>query len=271
MNLFQLALLLWKLGYMPDVKTIADVLKLLSNGVEKFLAAFQSQHGLKPTGNLDEATKALLKRHRCGQPDIMESRADTCKWPSNRVTWSQAIRLPTLAPDVVDRIYATAWNQWASVCGLTPVLAGPSDAPHVRATAGAGPLNHLDGAGGVLAWSELPCGATDATRLQQMFDQSELWNEPMFLAVACHEIGHAIGLPHLPTGSLMAPYYDAKITAPTPVDIAEAVARYGPPVAPSDPLPKPLPNPPVPPASTTFRLDVAEPGAYLVTWSVAKL
>jgi hypothetical protein len=49
----------------------------------------------------------------------------------------------------------------------------------------------------------------------------------MAVSVICHELGHALGLPHLNAGNLMAPYYDPDVTAPQKGDIEEIVKLYG--------------------------------------------
>ena len=50
--------------------------------------------------------------------------------------------------------------------------------------------------------------------------------------VLTHELGHGLGVSHLgeQSGCLMAPFYSSRIGWPQPGDIAEVVARYGPPV-----------------------------------------
>ena len=45
--------------------------------------------------------------------------------------------------------------------------------------------------------------------------------------VVAHEMGHALGLPHGPSGNLMQPTVDARIRRPKSWDIAEIQRRYG--------------------------------------------
>ena len=64
-----------------------------------------------------------------------------------------------------------------------------------------------------------------------IFDSGEgsFWTASSFLAVATHEIGHALGLAHTSvSGSLMEPYYNPSITTPQADDIAGIQAIYGP-------------------------------------------
>lgn len=101
---------------------------------------------------------------------------------------------------------------------------------------------------GVLAQSELANGR-DGRKTQQ-YDSTERWvvsdrpaNAQIDLArVACHELGHFIGIPHIAAGNLLQPTYDVRIRGPQGGDIAEARARYGPPAVkpPPDDSPGPV-------------------------------
>ncbi len=86
----------------------------------------------------------------------------------------------------------------------------------------------IDGPSSVLARAFNPGGS--ATNGDMVFDSGEttFWTPSSFLAVATHEIGHAIGIRHTSvTGSLMEPFYNPAITAPQADDIAAAQAIYG--------------------------------------------
>lgn len=228
MNLDDLSKLLSWLGHMQPGESIQDALK-----------KYQSFHGLNPTGVLDDTTAVQLKLPRCGHPDVMAMGTGVCKWPMNQVTWFQAVQLAQLPADRVQAVFALAHQQWADVCGIQPTNVADSSQANITARAGSGPADQLDGPGGILAYSELPCGVAGNTQLHQVFDADENWVESMLLAVACHEIGHAYGLQHSTTGNLMAPYYNPAITKPQAGDIQEMVARYGPP----QPKPTPTPSP----------------------------
>lgn len=282
MNLIQAAGAIARLGHLTRGSTpVRDLILDLFAGkvpVADMIAAFQRFHGLAETGELDGPTVALLKQPRCLHPDVLASGASPCKWPDRNVTWHQRITLAQLPADRVAALYAQAWNQWAAVCGLNPIEvrdATPDKAVNVYARTGQGIPDQFDQAGTILAWSQLPCGVSVGSTLNQVFNAAEPWSESMFLAVACHEVGHAIGLPHIPGKCLMNPYYDPSITAPQPADVAEAVARYGAPSAP-DPAPAPTPGPgqgtPVPSPSNAVQIlvDVTEPGKYLLSVSMAK-
>ncbi|NDC10566.1 MAG: hypothetical protein EBZ75_14750, partial [Oxalobacteraceae bacterium] len=98
---------------------------------------------------------------------------------------------------------------------------------NIYARSGTGKKSGLDNKGGTLAWSELPCGVAENVQLDQMFDEAEDWSFNMAVAVICHELGHALGLPHLANGNLMAPYYDPNVTKPQDGDVAEIIKLYG--------------------------------------------
>jgi Ca2+-binding RTX toxin-like protein len=86
----------------------------------------------------------------------------------------------------------------------------------------------IDGNSNVLARAYNPGGS--ATNGDMIFDsgESSFWNASSFLAVAAHEIGHAIGIRHTSVaGSLMEPFYNPAITGPQADDIAAAQTIYG--------------------------------------------
>ena len=271
MNSIQAALFLIRLGHAGVAKPLSELFDDLVAGklnVTDLVLAYQVYHKLTQTGSLDDVMPHLTLP-RCGHPDVMADSTVPCRWPDPNVTYHQVIALAQLPPDRVQALYEQAWNQWAAVSGLNPkpcYTPAPGKVVNVNARAGSGAADSFDAAGTILAWSQLPLDAQVTTQLNQVFNAAEAWTESMFLAVACHEIGHAIGLPHSPGNCLMNPYYSEAITAPTPVDAANAAALYGPA---SEPAPSPPAgaNPPaVPPGpAASFILDVPVPGKYLVT------
>lgn len=281
MSTFQLLFELIRLGHARGPSSAADLVHALVGGafdVAEAVRSFQAFHGLEPTGVLADVADKLAAA-RCGHPDVMASSSAPCRWPDPNVTFNQRVTLPQLPASRVAALYRQAWDQWAAVCGLNPVEVAdptPVHAVNVFARQGDGLADQFDSAGTILAWSQLPCGVSADATLSQVFNDREPWTEGMFLAVACHEIGHAIGLPHRQGRCLMNPYYDPSITAPTDLDAADAQALYGPPAAPpaAPPTAAPgLPTPPPPPglpSAASFVLNVTEAGSYLVTLSVAK-
>jgi hypothetical protein len=174
--------------------------------------------------------------HACGTPEHQEAAGTLCKWPQGRVTYHEDLAFVGLTRDQVSACYDRAAQQWAAVCGLEFVRVASPAGANIVARNGA-----IDGPYGVLAQSQLPCGVSADSTMEQEYDNSEPWSQEgldMLVACMCHEIGHAIGLNHLPgTGALMEPIIVAGRSRPQPADIAEAQARYGPPkptAAPAD-------------------------------------
>lgn len=193
---------------------------------------------------------------RCQHPDVMSDamRGGLCKWPMKRVTWHQAVALTTLPPAQVQQAYVEAFAMWGAVCDLDPVYVDSPGMANIVARDGQGRRDDLDGPGGILAYSELPCNVAENAQIHQVIDAEEAWDYTMLRSCLAHELGHALGLPHLASGNLMQPFYSRSISEPQQGDIREMLARYGRRLAP--PV---TPPPPPPPAGVAallvFRAD----------------
>jgi len=213
------------------------------------IAAYQRWHGLLVTGEPDAPTvRSLAAQRMCGLPDAMEQTAEAAmaaKWPTLDLSWfvTNPGAFPGLDAQRVVDAFAWAWGQWASVCAIRPRQAANAASANVVISCAP-----IDGAMGVLAWSELADGTARAK--SQRYDSQERWaaqsgptppaNLIDLMRVACHETGHVLGIPHIAGGNLLQPTYDSRIWSPQAGDIREAQARYGPPVA--------VAPPPTPPA-----------------------
>ena len=219
---------LFNLGYF-DGKPWNKVRTIRGKELEKAICAYQKFNGLDACGCVDDATAHRLNRRRCGLPDfgLTDPSGGPCKWPMQKISYYHEIKMPGLTDEQVSEAYDTAFSQWAEICNIEPVRVDSPANANIYARSGSGKKHNLDNRGGTLAWSELPCGVHETIQLDQMYDEAEPWSFNMAIAVICHELGHALGLPHLNNGNLMAPYYDPNVTSPQKGDIEEMVKLYG--------------------------------------------
>lgn len=208
--------------------------------IAEYLRAVQLFHGLDVTGKFDSATERALSSPRfCGCPDLMTASATNNRWPDPHIHWGFENNWP-IPMEVVQAAITWACQQWEAVCGLQFTYcesAFPADAKSRMLIS----CSRMDGSNGVLAESQLANGQNG--QKWQRYDSSERWvnaerpnNFEIDLArVACHEIGHFIGIPHISQGNLLQPTYDQRIRKPQAGDIREAQARYGPRTAPPAP------------------------------------
>lgn len=219
---------LYHYGYFGG-KSWKDAQGIRGAELQKAVRAYQRFNGLPENGKVNEVTAHRIRRHRCGLPDfnISGSKTDPCKWPMREITYYHEITMPGVSPEQVRQAFDTAIDQWAAVCDIEPVRVDTPSEANIYSRSGAGKKYNLDGEGGTLAWSELPCGVHSRIQLEQMYDEAEDWSYNMAVAVMCHELGHALGLAHLSWGNLMAPYYDPNVIAPQSGDIEEIVKLYG--------------------------------------------
>lgn len=170
----------------------------------------------------------------CGVPENLEGVADggMSQWArGHEITWTIGRAIPGFSPDQSRDIIQSAFELWVAVCGVRHRYTPNSSANVIVAT------QSIDGRNGVLAQAQLPQRNQRAGSLGLWFDTSEVWvlaqNPPPgkmdVLRVACHELGHSLGMGHAPAQSpnLMAPSVST-IREPQPGwDIPQSVARYG--------------------------------------------
>lgn len=199
---------------------------------------YQKWAGLKDDGDPGPVTKRHLFQPRlCGNPDVMAIHDVPCQWPRDMpfVTWGFDDSLLN-APVFQQVKEAAAWacQQWNEACGINLVYTDNTYRNILLTQA------DLGGAGGTLADSMLPCtGPTAASQMRQRYDSTEPWHlgdwpipdgRVSFRLVCMHELGHAIGMEHLPPGgptAVMQPIYNDRLSALQPADMAGVIARYG--------------------------------------------
>lgn len=247
MNLFQnIAAVLHSRGWLKD-RTECPV------KVRDAVKAFQRWLGLEDDGDLDPDTLQHLSAPRfCALPDVLPLGTSLCKWPDGAISYFVRDPLPGHTLDETWNVIQWGMAQWAAVAGVSPIRANTAAGARILVT-----VASLDGPAGVLADSQLPCGAI--VQSLQRYDRSEAawWKQPVAAGVtnahlvAMHELGHgAIGLEHAPgTGSVMSPVFDSRILKPQTWDINQAVLRYGLPTTPP-------PLPPVVPEAGQIVIDI---------------
>ena len=223
---------LHRFGYIPDLamtewkQGVPGFKKVL----EQAITDFQGFNGLEQTGELNEDTLVFVHRPRCGAPDMIMTEEATCKWPDsmkdkNGITQIRVRHniygLNPLAAEQEQAAFQEAIASWNAVCGINLFLEEVNH-PHISSTIG------VLGSG-TLAISYLPCGASPNDTMDQTYNRAVNWSYKLLVQVIAHEVGHAIGLGHGPSGSLLQPTASGTITKPQPWDIQQVVSRYGPP------------------------------------------
>ena len=167
--------------------------------------------------------------HICGTRAASREDGQPAKWPTGDLKYHESLSFARLTREQIAAAYGRAAAQWCAVAGLQLSRTENIDDADIVATTG-----YIDGPGGVLALSDLPYGATESSVMRQTFDVEDWGPETldMLEACICHEIGHALGLEHIPgVGALLDPYIVPGRDAPQSPDIEAMQARYGAPVA----------------------------------------
>ncbi|CAD5125016.1 unnamed protein product [Dimorphilus gyrociliatus] len=188
------------------------------------LKRFQKEAAIPVTGKLDARTLSLMNKERCGIVDD-EFRAPNTgrqkryalygkKWNRKKLKW----RLYNYTPDIpnvsVVAAIKYALKQWSdnSKLKFTRVYSGNVHLKFRFVSGAHGDGYPMDGPSGTLAHAFYP---KTSRKGQIHFDEAEKWstsnNKIHLSVVACHELGHALGLKHSSKSqAIMYPYYSYK-------------------------------------------------------------
>uniref|UniRef100_A0A8C7I3H2 Collagenase 3 n=1 Tax=Oncorhynchus kisutch TaxID=8019 RepID=A0A8C7I3H2_ONCKI len=221
------------------------------------VSEMQRFFGLQVTGTLDAETVTMMKKPRCGVPDVQLSRFttfDNRKWQTNQVTYRIENYTPDMTVAEVDNSIERALQVWAKVSPLrfTRIYSGIADIMISFGTRNHGDSYPFDGPDGTLAHAFSPgadIGGDAHFDDDESFSFSSTRGYNLFL-VAAHEFGHSLGLSHsTDPGALMYPVYSYTdpSTFSLPRDDVNGIQHiYGPN---TDVNPKPDKPDPTPPST----------------------
>jgi acylphosphatase/peptidoglycan hydrolase-like protein with peptidoglycan-binding domain len=230
--------------FRPVVPFAPDDVGVYDDRTEKAVRKFQLQHGLEPSGNVDDATLELMARPRCGFPDqpvgdtsamVGSFVAQGSRWTNNTISYRYVNSTPDLSTAEQRAAVRGAFDRWAAVTPLTFVEnAAAGDMLISYANGDHGDGYPFDGPSGVLAHCFYPPGGGGSFAGDCHFDDAETWsvNTPPsgidLPTVALHELGHGLGLDHSNvTSAVMYAYYGGPRRELTADDIAGIQSIYG--------------------------------------------
>lgn len=154
-------------------------------------------------------------------------RAELCKLPGRAVNLYLAPGNHPFSDDGTKRAILAGAQLWSKVVDLQFSFILNRDDAHIAMT-----FTRIDRPGGVLADMQLPCPYRNT--LRGRFDSSESWGEsapPLGNAIslpstAAHEIGHALGIGHGPSESIMYRLIRSDVNALGSWDRQQALLRY---------------------------------------------
>ncbi|XP_037543547.1 collagenase 3 [Nematolebias whitei] len=231
----------------------------------KKLIEMQKYFGLQITGTLDADTLNMMKKPRCGVPDVNAAHFSTyggdLKWQTNKLTYRIENYTPDMSQEEVDDSIEKALQVWAKVTPLTftKMNSGTADIMISFGSGAHGDYYPFDGPDGTLAHAFAPAPGIGG---DAHFDEDETFtfrsnSGYVLFMVAAHEFGHSLGLSHSnDPGALMYPTYTYRNpdTYVLPRDDVRGIqSLYG---ANTDPIP-PGPTAPITPdaCDSTMVLD----------------
>ncbi|XP_022416252.1 stromelysin-1-like [Delphinapterus leucas] len=212
--------------------------------VVKKIQEMQRFLGLEVTGKLDSDTLEVIRKPRCGIPDVghFSTFPGMPKWRKTHLTYRIVNYTLDLPRDAIDSAIEKALTVWEKVTPLTfsRINEGVADIMIIFAVREHGDFSPFDGPGNVLAHAYAPGSGIDG---DVHFDDDEKWTKDtsginLFL-VAAHELGHSLGLQHSTNSeALMYPVYnkftDLARFHLSQDDVNGIQSLYGPPTASRD-------------------------------------
>lgn len=190
---------------------------------------------------LDRQTVHLLNTPRCGVPDILEKGPGPeefnlfgQKWDKTDLKYQFENLTPDMSTSSIKQAFRLAFAQWSSVSPLTFTEVEDNGDFNIRWATGEhgdGSNNAFDGPSQTLAHCFFP-KTQFAGRL--CCDEDEAWSDnspPSGIdlpTVACHEIGHGLGIRHSDNrNAIMFAYYGGIARTLTTDDIKAIQFLYG--------------------------------------------
>lgn len=219
------------LNYLDAFGYLRDELKQWSDvslvDIVDAIGRLQSMFGLKRTKTLDVQTVRAMEAPRCGCSDgsLRDDKGLKLlvaslipEWKARGITYRVVLSPPDVSTKEMETIVGLAFHKWTMFCNVTAVRALDGTAADVMFTAAAGHQSNFDGPGGALVTVE---ALHDVRRIVVAFDADETWavhpsqRGIQIDAVACHAVGHVLGLDHTDAqDALMTPYYNALVNSP---------------------------------------------------------
>uniref|UniRef100_A0A3P9NE41 Collagenase 3 n=1 Tax=Poecilia reticulata TaxID=8081 RepID=A0A3P9NE41_POERE len=171
-----------------------------ASAMEQKVRQMQNFFGLRETGILDSNTMDVMKKPRCGVPDVDNYSFYPYhpKWKNRTISYKIAKYTPDLSREDVERSFRLALKMWSDAAPLNfvKVIHGKSENTCEELIAH-GDFSPFDGPGGVLAHAFQPGEGMGG---DVHFDEDETWTTGgqgfSLFAVAAHELGHSLGLTH---------------------------------------------------------------------------